>query len=312
MKKLIPAYLRVLVVFFAVFAAMEYFIDSGDKPAFIKFPMVALFLLVFLFLLIAIEVTVNAVETITYHLLTEEQKAKLEEVKDLGFKDSAIYNSVTNFLIKPKQQGDEQEILLHHDYDGIKELDNNLPPWWVYLFYACIIFAVVYLVRFEIMGADNQEMELKKEMAQAQIDIAEYKKTAPDLMDENTVTLLTDAADLAAGKAIFTANCIPCHRVDAGGQIGPNLTDDRWILGGGIKNVFHTLVNGGRDGKGMISWKGTLKPKQMQEVASYVLSLQGSNPQDPKAPEGEVWVDPNAPKTDAVTAAVTDTTAVKK
>jgi len=312
MKKLIPAYLRVLVVFFAVFAAMEYFIDSGDRPAFIKFPMVALFLLVFLFLLIAIEVTVNAVETITYHLLTEEQKAKLDEVKDLGFKDSAIYKSVTNFLIKPKQHDDEGEILLHHDYDGIKELDNNLPPWWVYLFYACIIFAVVYLVRFEIMGADNQETELKKEMAQAQIDIAEYKKNAPDLMDENTVTLLTDAADLAAGKAIFTANCVACHRADAGGQIGPNLTDDQWILGGGIKNVFHTLVNGGRDGKGMISWKGTLKPRQMQEVASYVLSLKGTNPKDPKAPEGEVWVDPNAPKTAAEAPAVTkDTTQVK-
>jgi cytochrome c oxidase cbb3-type subunit 3 len=170
----------------------------------------------------------------------------------------------------------------------------------------------VYLVRFEIMGADNQEMELKKEMAQAQIDIAEYKKTAPDLMDEKTVTLLTDPADLAAGKAIFTTNCVACHRADAGGQIGPNLTDDKWILGGGIKNVFHTLVNGGRDGKGMISWKGTLKPKQMQEVASYVLSLKGSNPKDPKAPEGEIWVDENAPKTDATTAVVTDTTAVKK
>ena len=312
MKKLIPTYLRVLVVFFAVFAAMEYFIDSGDKPAFIKFPMVAVFLLVFLFLLIAIEVTINAVDTITYLLLTEEQKAKLEEIKDLGFKDSAIYKNVTNFLIKPKQQDDEGEILLHHDYDGIKELDNNLPPWWVYLFYACIVFAVVYLVRFEIMGADNQETELKKEMAQAQIDIAEYKKTAPDLMDENTVTLLTDAADLAAGKAIFTTNCVACHRADAGGQIGPNLTDDRWILGGGIKNVFHTLVNGGRDGKGMISWKGTLKPKQMQEVASYVLSLKGSNPKDPKAPEGEIWVDPSAPKTDATAATATDSTAVTK
>ena len=115
MKKLIPTYLRVLVVFFAVFAAMEYFIDSGDKPAFIKFPMVAVFLLVFLFLLIAIEVTINAVDTITYLLLTEEQKAKLEEIKDLGFKDSAIYKNVTNFLIKPKQQDDEGEILLHHD-----------------------------------------------------------------------------------------------------------------------------------------------------------------------------------------------------
>ena len=312
MKKLIPPYLRVLVIFFAVFAAMEYFIDSGDQPAFIKFPMVSLFLLVFLFLLIAIEITVNAVDTITYHLLTEEQKAKLEEVNNLGFKDSAIYKSAVNFLIKPKTNDDEGQLLLDHDYDGIKELDNSLPPWWVYLFYACIIFAAVYLVRFEIMGADNQEMELKKEMAQAQIDIAEYKKTAPDLMDENSVTLLTDAAALAAGKAIYTANCVACHRPDAGGQIGPNLTDDQWILGGGIKNVFHTLVNGGRDGKGMISWKGTLKPKQMQEVASYVLSLKGSNPKDPKAPEGEIWIDPTAPKTDAATAVVTDTTKVKK
>lgn len=312
MKKLIPPYLRVLVIFFAVFAAMEYFIDSGDKSAFIKFPMVSLFLLVFLFLLIAIEITVNAVDTITYHLLTEEQKAKLEEVNNLGFKDSAIYKSAVNFLIKPKTNDDEGQLLLDHDYDGIKELDNSLPPWWVYLFYACIIFAAVYLVRFEIMGADNQEMELKKEMAQAQIDIAEYKKTAPDLMDENSVTLLTDAAALVAGKAIYTANCVACHRPDAGGQIGPNLTDDQWILGGGIKNVFHTLVNGGRDGKGMISWKGTLKPKQMQEVASYVLSLKGSNPKDPKAPEGEIWIDPSAPKTDAATAVVTDTTKVKK
>jgi cytochrome c oxidase cbb3-type subunit 3 len=311
MKKLIPSYIRVLIIFFAVFAAMEYFIDSGEKPAFIKFPMVALFLLVFLFLLIAIEVTVNAVDTITYHLLTEEQKAQLAETKDLGFEESAIYKSVKNFLFKTKQSDDEAELLLDHDYDGIKELDNNLPPWWVYLFYACIIFSAVYLVRFEIMGGDDQETELKNEMAQAQIEIAEYKKNAPDTMDENTVTLLTDAADLAAGKAVFVAHCVACHRADGGGQIGPNLTDDKWILGGGIKNIFHTLLNGGRDGKGMISWKGTLKPKQMQEVASYVISLQGSNPKDPKAPEGEVWVDPDAPKTASAAPVAADSTTVK-
>jgi len=311
MKKLIPSYIRVLVIFFAVFGVMEFFIDSGDKPAFVKFPMVSLFLLVFLFLLIAIEITVNAVNTITYHLMTEEQKAKLAESNSLGFKENALFKRVSNFLIKPKQVENEGELLLDHDYDGIKELDNNLPPWWVYLFYICIAFSVVYLVRYEIMGGDNQEMELKKEMAQAQIDIAEYKKTAPDLMDEKTVTLLTDAESLAAGKAIFTANCVACHRADAGGQIGPNLTDDQWILGGGIKDVFRTLMNGGRDGKGMISWKGTLKPKQMQEVASYVLSLKGTNPKDPKAPEGEVWVDENAPKTTAAAPADTDSTTVK-
>lgn len=312
MKKLIPAYLRVTLIFFAVLGAMEYFIDSGDKPAFIKFPMVSLFLFVFLFLLIAIEITIKAVDTITYQLLTEEQKAKLAETSSISLIESNWYKNLMKKLTKTVPIENEGQLLLDHDYDGIKELDNNLPPWWVYLFYACIIFAVVYLVRFEIMGADNQEMELKKEMAQAQIDIAEYKKTAPDLMDEKTVTLLTDAEGLAAGKAIFTTNCVACHRADAGGQIGPNLTDDQWILGGGIKNVFHTLVNGGRDGKGMISWKGTLKPTEMQQVASYVLSLKGSNPKDPKAPEGEIWVDENAPKTEAAAATTTDTTAVKK
>ena len=182
--------------------------------------------------------------------------------------------------------------MLAHDYDGIKELDNNLPPWWVYLFYGTIIFAGIYLVRFEIMGGDDQETEFKKEMATAKIAVEEYKKHAPDLMDEKTVTLLKEPAALAAGKTIFLANCVACHRADAGGQVGPNLTDDHWILGGGIKNVFHTITNGGRDSKGMIAWKASLKPKEIQLVASYVLSLQGSLPKDPKPADGEVWVEP--------------------
>lgn len=296
MKKLIPAYVRIPLIFFAVFAAMEYFIDSGDRPAFLKFPMVSVFLFVFLFLLIAIEITMSAVDNITYQLLTEEQKAQLNEVNNIGFKDSEWFKKLMKSLTKSEPIENEGFLLLDHDYDGIKELDNNLPPWWVYLFYAGILFGVVYMVRYEILGADNQETELKNELAQAKIEVAEYMKTAPDMMDEKTVTLLTEPADLAAGKVIFTTNCAACHRADAGGQIGPNLTDDHWILGGGIKNIFHTLVNGGRDGKGMISWKGTLKPKEMQKVASYVLSLKGSNPKDPKAPDGEVWVEEAAPK----------------
>ena len=312
MKKLIPAYIRVLLIFFAVFGAMEYFVDSGDRPAFVKFPMISVFLLVFLFLLIAIEITVSAIDTITYHLLSEDQKAKLQEAKSLGFKESDWYKKMMKAITKSESIENEDQLLLPHDYDGIKELDNTLPPWWVYLFYGCIVFALVYLVRFEIMGGDNQETELKNEMAQAKIEVAQYMKTAPDLMDEKTVTLLTDPADLAAGKTIFTTNCVACHRPDAGGQIGPNLTDDNWILGGGIKNVFHTLVNGGRDGKGMISWKATLKPKEMQKVASYVLSLRGSNPKDPKAPDGEVWVDPSAAKTAIKVAVKTDSTIVVK
>jgi len=311
MKKSVLTYLRVPLIFLAVFGAMEYFIDSGDRPAFIKFPMVSVFLFVFLFLLIAIEITVKAVDAVTYQLLTDQQRKELEEASSVSFRESEWYKNLMKRLTRTVPIENEGQLLLEHDYDGIKELDNNLPPWWIYLFYATIIFAGVYLVRFEILGADNQEMELKKEMAQAKIDVAEYMKTAPDLMDEKTVTLLTEPADLAAGKAIFVANCVVCHRADAGGQIGPNLTDNHWILGGGIKNIFHTLVNGGRDGKGMISWKGTLKPKEMQKVASYVVSLQGSNPKDPKAPDGEIWVDENAPKTAAVVTK-TDSLQLKK
>lgn len=293
MKKLIPVYVRVPVIFFAVFGAMEFFIDSGDRPAFIKYPMLTLFLFVFLFVLIAIEITISAVDNITYSLLTDAQRKQLDEATSVSLTESQWYKNLMKRLTKSEPIENEANLLLDHDYDGIKELDNNLPPWWVYLFYGCIVFAAVYLVRFEIMGGDNQEMEFKKEMAQAKIDIEAYKKTAPDLMDENKVTQLTGVADLEKGKAIFTTNCIACHRADGGGQIGPNLTDEHWILGGGIKNVFLTISNGGRDGKGMVAWKGNLKPTEIQLVASYVLSLKGTNPKDAKAPDGEIWVDPN-------------------
>ena len=291
MKKIIPAYLRIIALFFIIFGLIEYFIDSGDRPAFIKFPMVNLILLVILVLLVAIEAVVKAADNIVYQLLSEEEKAKLAADENLKLTEKPWFKKLMSKLTRTVPIENEASLLLNHDYDGIKELDNNLPPWWVYSFYACIVFAAVYLVRFEIMGADNQEMELKKELAQAKIEVAEYMKNAPDLMDEKSVTQLTEPADLAIGKTLFENNCAACHRADAGGQIGPNLTDDHWILGGGIKNIFLTINNGGRDGKGMISWKGTLKPKEIQKVASYIMSLKGSNPKDAKAPDGDLWVE---------------------
>jgi len=289
MKKLIPVYVRLPLIFFTVFGALEYFIDSGDRPAFIKFPIVSIFLFVLFFLLVAIEITISAVDNVTYHLLTDEQKKQLEEATDTNAALKEAWHKVMKVLTRARPISEESELLLNHDYDGIQELDNRLPPWWLYLFYITIIGGAIYLVRFHIIGTDEPELELRKEIAEAKIAIEAYKKTAPDQMTEEKVTLLTDAASLAAGKEIFTANCVACHRADAGGQIGPNLTDEYWLLGGGIKNVFHTVTNGGRDGKGMIAWKATLKPTQIQQVASYVLSLQGSKPQNPKAPDGEIW-----------------------
>lgn len=299
MKKILPVYLRVPLIFFSVFMAMEYFIDSGDRPAFLKYPMISVFLAVFLFLLIAIEIVVSAVDNVTYHLLTEEQRKQLEEANEIKITDSKLYQKIKKWFIKSSPIEEEGELLLNHDYDGIKELDNDLPPWWTKLFYACIIFAFIYLAKYHILGHEDQTQEFETEMAEAKLAVEEYKKTAKDLIDFETVTLLTDAGDIASGKKVFETNCIACHRADAGGAIGPNLTDNQWILGGGIKNVFHTITEGGRDGKGMVAWKGTLKPSEIQQVASYVLSLQGSNPKDPKPAEGDVWVDEAAPKTDA-------------
>lgn len=301
MKKLLPSYVRVPLIFAIVFAAMEYFIDSGDKPAFIKYPMVSLFLGVFLFLLIAIEIVVSAVDKVTYHLLTDDQKKQLTDAQAVPFTESKFYQGIMSKLTRSKEMEQEADVMLDHNYDGIRELDNVLPPWWVYLFYATIIFAGVYLVRFHIMDGDSQAQEFDKEVAEAKIAVDEYNKTAPDQMNKDKVTLLTDAESIAAGKTIFLANCVACHRPDAGGQIGPNLTDDMWINGGGIKNVFNTIMEGGRDGKGMVPWKATIKPTDIQKVASYVLSLQGSNPKDPKPtePEAKKWVDEAAPKTDA-------------
>ena len=302
MKKLCPAYVRVPLFFAIVFAALEYFIDSGAKPAFIKFPMVALFLGVFLFLLIAIEIVVSAVDKITYQLLTDEQKAAAAAEEALPFTETQFYKNIVNKLTRSTAVEQEKDVLLDHDYDGIKELDNVLPPWWVGLFYVCIIFGVIYFVRFEVYGDYSQEEEFLADMKKEDEKVAEYLKTAPDQMNVDKVTLLTDAPALAEGKKIFESNCVACHRADAGGAIGPNLTDENWILGGGIKKVFTTITEGGRSGKGMVAWKESLKPTEIQKVASYVLSLQGSNPKEPKPtePEAKPWKEEGAATTPEV------------
>lgn len=300
-----PSYVRVPLIFVIVMGAMEYFIDSGTQPAFIKYPMVGLFLLVFLFLLIAIEIVVNAVDNVTYHLLTEEQKVAFKKAEALPFTESEFYKKLVKKLVRSRDLSEENEIILDHDYDGIKELDNDLPPWWKYMFYISIVFAFVYLIRFHVFNDYTQAEEFETEMTTAQAEIERYKLTAPDLMDKEKVTLLTDAGSLAEGKSLFeSSTCIACHKLDGGGSIGPNLTDEHWILGGGIKNIFNTIMEGGREGKGMVPWKATIKPSDIQKIASYIISLKGTNPPDAKAAEGDIWVDENAPKTEVVDSVV--------
>ena len=289
----IPSWIRVPIVFFIIFGAVEFFIDSGEKPAFIEYPAVMLFLLLVLLILIAIEAIVGALENVMLHKLDEEAKARFLAEKEKTF-EFTWFKETYKKLVGSKPIEEEGEIILDHNYDGIKELDNNLPPWWLYGFYISIVFAVVYMLRFHVFDGYTQADELETELADAREAIEAYKKTAKNLVDINTVTLLTDAADLSAGKTIFETNCVACHMADGGGGIGPNLTDDHWILGGGIKNVFKTVSEGGRSGKGMIAWKQQLKPLEMAQVSSYVLTFQGTSPANPKDAEGDIWVDETA------------------
>jgi cytochrome c oxidase cbb3-type subunit III len=189
----------------------------------------------------------------------------------------------------------EAKINLGHDYDGIGELDNPTPPWWQWGFVISVIFAGVYLYTHHVShSAPTQLQELAIANEKADEQQKAYLASSANKIDENTVTYLSDAADLAEGKSIFTAVCAACHRADGGGIVGPNLTDEYWLHGGGIKDIFKTIKYGVPE-KGMKSWKDDYSPKKIAQLASYIHSIKGSNPPSPKEPQGEKYIEETEP-----------------
>ncbi|AXT51079.1 cytochrome C oxidase subunit III [Aquimarina sp. BL5] len=305
------SYIRVIIFLFIAYLLIEWAVASGEESAFIAEPLTWVVMGIILLFAIAIEICVEALRSVLFKSLKSEAQERYLVVRNA--KKEKQFRWIKDIYLKlldSKPVEEEGEIILDHNYDGIKELDNNLPPWWVYGFYATILFGVIYLARFHVFNDYTQTEEYETEVAEALVAIEAYKKTAKDLVDVNTVVLLTEASDISAGKAIFTTNCVACHKADGGGGIGPNLTDPNWILGGGIKNVFQTISEGGRDGKGMVAWKQTLKPAEMAQVASYVITLGGTTPVDPKEAQGEIWIDPGAPNEEIPEKIVDSTTVV--
>jgi cytochrome c oxidase cbb3-type subunit III len=214
--------------------------------------------------------------------------------------------------------------LLDHDYDGIRELDNDLPRWWVWLFILCIGWAFAYMIYYHVFGigylqADEYKREVDPNYVKAdkgghyplglfepyrspdyapERDIVLHKDTGKKVQfveerrenDTTTYLAYSDPKHISEGKEIFNTKCISCHGKFAEGNIGPNLTDDYWLHGEGIDNIVKTIKYG-LPAKGMLSWRGELKIDQIQEVASYILSLHGSNPPNPKAPQGVLVAD---------------------
>ena len=177
-----------------------------------------------------------------------------------------------------------QDRLLDHAYDGIQEYDNPLPRWWVWIFYASIIFAFVYFLdpRGTLRGPGRVK-EYEQQLADAE---KRWPKPSATVDAAALATLAKDQKALALGKTVFTTNCAPCHRADGGGVIGPNLTDEFWLHGGTLTEIYKT-INEGVLAKGMPNWGKMLKPDQVNAVAVYVASLQGTHPPNPKAPQGD-------------------------
>ncbi len=233
------------------------------------------------------------------------QMLKTFVLKDMSEEQRVAYEAEPSWFdklwnnwndLRPMEE--EEALILDHDYDGIKELDNHLPPWWKGLFYLTIVYGVIYIMVFHVFKtAPLQAEQYKLEMAAAE----EMKNSLPQPevdFDENTVTFTDDAGDLIAGKEIFERQCGTCHKNDGGGLAGPNLTDQYWKHGGGMQNIYKTVKNG-IPNTAMISWESLLNPVKMRQVSAYVMTLEGTNPPGAKAAEGELWV-PAASDTTAV------------
>lgn len=235
----------------------------------------ATILLVEFFVLIMLARKIYSFAKVYYE---EEEKAKAVKIRKPSFLDRFNASVAVD---------KEQDIVLDHDYDGIKELDNDLPPWWKYGFYISIVWAVVYFGYYELGGGPTSIDEYNTAMEKAEAEVTAYKAKHVIDVDENNV-LLADAAGIKAGKTIFESNCAVCHGKEAEGVVGPNLTDDYWLHGGSLKDIFKTVKYGVIE-KGMTSWKDILSPADILNVSSYVKSLHGTRPANAKAPDGELY-----------------------
>lgn len=212
-------------------------------------------------------------------------KAEAKDIKAVAVKKESWWSRINKF--KPVEE--EADIELDHNYDGIRELDNRLPPWWLYGFYITIIFAVVYLWRYHVSEtAPLSEEEFKIAMQKAEVEKQAYLKKTAGNIDENNIKLLTEAIDMEAGKKIYEQSCTPCHGKNGEGVVGPNLTDPYWLHGGSVADVFKSVKYGWPE-KGMRAWKDDFSPKQMAQLTSFIISLNGTNPANAKQPEGSKY-----------------------
>lgn len=272
-----------------------------DDP--VNHPAAALYaVLTFVLIGVVLVLLVAIVLLRAFNVLVEQ--AEKDKAKALGvvyMPRPSFWSSLNQKLNNSVPIEHEKDIDMGHSFDGIRELDNHLPPWWKWLFIGTIGWAAIYVVVFHFSATLPLSIEeYQNEMAAAELAKQKLLASQPEaVIDVEKLEYNADAAILKKGQQIFEGNCVACHRKDGGGNtIGPNLTDTYWLHGNGIKNIY-TTVNSGFVEKGMPAWGKALSPTEVRDVTFFVFSLQGSNPPNAKAPQGEL-AQPLAPKTDSV------------
>jgi len=180
----------------------------------------------------------------------------------------------------------EHDKVREHSFDGIQEYDNDLPRWWVWLFIITVIFAVIYPFIYHTGEPKLASQTIDAEMAALNAAAAKAAEASGPSV-EGLVKLASDSGALKVGQEVFTTRCMACHGDKGQGIVGPNLTDDYWIHGAKITDIHHVVMNGVLE-KGMLAWKGQLTPEQIDAVTAFVWTLHGTNPANPKAPQGEL------------------------
>ncbi|NHA02611.1 c-type cytochrome [Mucilaginibacter sp. HC2] len=262
---------------------------SGETQNQIGYWLIGIMLFLFLIVVLVLVRTIKVMARVIfkYQGTSEEEIIREEQAAKAPKKAAKPKNEILLKLMSLKPMSEEKSLLIEHDYDGIQELNNPTPAWFMWLFYGTITFGVCYILIYHVFNlAPLQYQEYRNEMAQADIAKKEYLSKAANRVDENTVKLVNDPAVIAAGGAIFKTTCAPCHGDHAQGNVGPNLTDDYWLHGGKINDIFKTIKYGVA-AKGMPTWEKQLSPKQISDVANFIKSIHGTNPANPKAPQGE-------------------------
>lgn len=291
MKKiliLLPGFLISLAASAQETATPSFWADPVNHPLTPLYVVSAFVLIALLTVLIVAFYLVKILNVI----IEQTEKERAQKLGKTYVKRESWWNKFFNQLNDSVPVSKEEEIDLGHNYDGIRELDNHLPPWWKWLFYGTIAWSVVYIFVYHISNSMPLSLEeYQQEVALAEAQIQKLRASQPQAeIDESTLIFSNDAAIIEKGQKVFMDyNCGSCHRNDGGGNtIGPNLTDAYWLHGGDIKNIFATIKNGVVE-KGMPAWGKAMSPESVRDVSFFVMSLNGTNPPDAKSPQGELY-----------------------